>query len=100
MKESSYSTDLLILERYPQLLFAQLNTQLPFGQISRYYLVRIPTLLLSYQTSRKTMADKTESPETEHLESDTKLKPSTLILPSGSERQPYGKPGINPPLSL
>ncbi|KAJ5238065.1 hypothetical protein N7489_008156 [Penicillium chrysogenum] len=38
------------------------------------------------------MVDKHESPETEHLESDIKPKPSTL--PPGSERQPYGEAGL------
>ncbi|CAG8902810.1 unnamed protein product [Penicillium egyptiacum] len=46
------------------------------------------------QTSTKTMVDKKESPETEHLESDIKSKPSTLIPPPGLERQPYGEPGL------
>lgn len=87
MKQSSHFTILLIFERYSQLLSSELD---------HYYPGCTPTLLLGYQTLTKAMADKKESPETEHFESNIKSDPSTLIPPPGSARQPYGEPGITP----
>ncbi|OQD69454.1 hypothetical protein PENPOL_c002G09457 [Penicillium polonicum] len=40
------------------------------------------------------MADKKESPESEHFESDIKSDPSAFIPAPGSARQPYGKSGL------
>jgi hypothetical protein len=40
------------------------------------------------------MADKKESPESEHFESDIKSDPSVFIPVPGSARQPYGESGI------
>lgn len=46
------------------------------------------------------MADKKESPESEHFESDIKSDPSAFIPAPGSARQPYGKSGIASPAFL
>lgn len=43
------------------------------------------------------MADKKDSPESEHFESEIKSDPTTLISPLGSERKPYGETGIASP---
>lgn len=43
------------------------------------------------------MADKKESPESEHFESDIKSDPSAFIPAPGSARQPYGESGIISP---
>lgn len=39
------------------------------------------------------MGEKKSSPESEHLESNLKEDPSTIIPDPGQERQPYGASG-------
>ena len=46
------------------------------------------------------MADKKESPESQHFESDIKSDPAVFIPAPGSARQPYGKSGITSPALL
>lgn len=46
------------------------------------------------------MADKKESPESEHFESDIKSDPAVFIPAPGSARQPYGESGITSPSFL
>lgn len=42
------------------------------------------------------MGEKKASPESEHLESNLKEDPSTIIPDPGQERQPYGEQGLLP----